>query len=53
MIGAEHGVGAMILQAGNLMRTDRLMAGVVLLSLFGLLVSWLVSRLERRVVRWR
>ncbi len=53
MIGAEHGVGAMILQAGNLMRTDRLMAGVVLLSLFGLGVSWLVSLLERRVARWR
>ncbi|MDX6750824.1 ABC transporter permease [Geminicoccaceae bacterium 1502E] len=53
MIGAEHGVGAMVLQAGNLMRTDRLMAGVVLLSVLGLLVSAVISRLELRLLRWR
>jgi ABC-type nitrate/sulfonate/bicarbonate transport system permease component len=53
MIGAQFGIGAMVLQAGNLMRTDRLMAGVVLLSCLGLVVSFLVSRLEQRLTRWR
>jgi NitT/TauT family transport system permease protein len=53
MIGAEYGIGAFVLQAGNLMQTDQLLSGVVILSLFGLLVGWLISRLERRLLRWR
>lgn len=53
MIGAEHGVGAFILQAGNLMQTDQLVAGVVVLSLLGLTVSFLLGWLERRLLKWR
>jgi ABC-type nitrate/sulfonate/bicarbonate transport system permease component len=53
MIGAEYGIGAFVLQAGNLMQTDQLLAGVVILSAFGLVVGWLISRLERRLLRWR
>jgi ABC-type nitrate/sulfonate/bicarbonate transport system permease component len=53
MIGAEHGVGAFILQAGNLMQTDQLVAGVVVLSLLGLAIGWLLGRLERALLRWR
>lgn len=53
MIGAEHGVGAFILQAGNLMQTDQLVAGVVVLSLLGLAISTLLGRLERALLRWR
>ncbi len=53
MIGAEYGIGAFVLQAGNLMQTDQLLAGVVILSLFGLLVGWLISRLEKRLLHWR
>ena len=53
MIGAEHGVGAFILQAGNLMQTDQLVAGVVVLSLLGLAISFLLGWLERLLLRWR
>ena len=53
MIGAEYGIGAFVLQAGNLMQTDQLLAGVVILSLFGLVVGWLISLLERRLLHWR
>jgi NitT/TauT family transport system permease protein len=42
-----------VLQAGNLMQTDQLLAGVVILSLLGLTVGWLINRLERRLLRWR
>ncbi len=35
MIGAQYGIGAFVLQAGNLMQTDQLMAGVVMLSVAG------------------
>lgn len=53
MIGAEYGIGAFVLQAGNLMQTDQLLAGVVILSLFGLALGWLISVLERRLLHWR
>jgi NitT/TauT family transport system permease protein len=53
MIGAEYGVGAFILATGNLMQTDHLVAGVAILSAFGLLVNWLLSAIEKRVLRWR
>jgi ABC-type nitrate/sulfonate/bicarbonate transport system permease component len=53
MIGAEYGIGAFVLQAGNLMQTDQLLAGVVILSLFGLAVGKLINLLERRLLHWR
>jgi ABC-type nitrate/sulfonate/bicarbonate transport system permease component len=53
MIGAEKGIGAFVLQAGNLMRTDQLLAGVVVLSLFGLAVARAIGALEARLVDWR
>jgi ABC-type nitrate/sulfonate/bicarbonate transport system permease component len=53
MIGAEFGVGAYILMAGNLMATDQLIAGVAILSALGLVVGWLIGRAERFLLRWR
>jgi len=53
MIGAETGLGAFVLEAGNLMQTDRLLAGVVVLSLLGLFIGRAISILERRLLRWR
>jgi len=53
MIGAEYGIGAFVLQAGNLMQTDQLLAGVVVLSLFGLAVGKLINLLETRLLHWR
>jgi NitT/TauT family transport system permease protein len=53
MIGAEFGIGAFVLRAGNLMQTDQLLAGVVILSLFGLAVGKLISLLEARLLHWR
>ncbi|NPV20405.1 ABC transporter permease subunit [Bradyrhizobium aeschynomenes] len=53
MIGAEAGIGTFVLQAGNLMQTDQLMAGILMLSLFGLAVGRLISMLEARLLHWR
>src|SRR5260363_52585 len=53
MIGAETGIGTFVLQAGNLMQTDQLMAGILVLSLFGLAVGRLISLLEARLLHWR
>lgn len=53
MIGAQVGIGAFVLLAGNLMQTDQLIAGVFVLSLLGLAVSRLISAAERWLLRWR
>ena len=53
MIGADRGIGAFVLQAGNLYDTDNLLAGIVVLAGIGLCVSFVLGRLERLWLRWR
>jgi len=53
MIGAQQGIGAFVLTAGSLMQTDQLLAGVVMLSLLGLLIAWGLGMLERAWLKWR
>jgi sulfonate transport system permease protein len=53
MIGANDGIGAFILAAGNLMQTDQLVAGVLVLSLIGLAVAGAIGAAERYLLRWR
>lgn len=53
MIGANRGIGAMVLAAGNLMQSDRLLGGVVVLSLLGLAIAGLLGWIERRLTAWR
>ncbi len=53
MLGAEFGIGAYILQAGSLYDLEALFAGVVILSLLGVGVSYLLGLIERRLLRWR
>ena len=53
MIGAQYGVGAMVLASGNLMQTDRLIAGVLILSALGLTVAFLIGCVEKTVLKWR
>jgi ABC-type nitrate/sulfonate/bicarbonate transport system permease component len=53
MIGADRGIGAFVMQAGNLMQTDQLLAGVAVLSMLGLMIGIALSRLERALLAWR
>ena len=53
MLGAQYGIGAYILEAGSLYDLERLFAGVVILSLLGVLTSGAIGMIERRVLGWR
>jgi len=53
MIGAQYGIGAFLLTAGNLMQSDDLMAGVIILSILGLGIGAALTTLERIFLRWR
>ena len=53
MIAVESGIGFLVLHAGNLMQTTKLMVGIVVLSLLGVLSHWALGRLERLAIPWR
>ena len=59
LVAAEHDRGrrrasaSSMLQSGNLMETTKLMVGIVVLSLLGVLSHWGLAGLERAVIRWR
>jgi len=53
MLGAQTGIGAYILEAGSLYNLERLFVGVSILSVLGVTVSFVIGRLERRLLRWR
>jgi NitT/TauT family transport system permease protein len=53
MIAVESGIGFLVLHAGNLMATTKLMVGIVLLSLLGVLSHWGLGVLERIAIPWR
>jgi ABC-type nitrate/sulfonate/bicarbonate transport system permease component len=53
MIGAQFGIGAFLLTAGNLMQSDDLMAGVVVLSVLGLGFGAVITAIERAFLSWR
>lgn len=53
MLGAQYGVGSYILEAGSLYDLEKLFAGVAMLSAMGLIVSFVIGRIERRFLGWR
>ena len=53
MIAVESGIGFLVLNAGNLMDTTKLMVGIVVQSALGVLSHWGLTRLERLAVPWR
>ncbi len=53
MIGAERGIGAFVLSAGNLYDTDNLLAGIVVLSGLGLTIAWMIGWVEKACFTWR
>lgn len=53
MIAVESGIGFLVLHAGNIMATTKLMVGIVVLSLLGVLSHWGLNRLERVALPWR
>jgi NitT/TauT family transport system permease protein len=53
LYAANAGLGYMIAVAGHTLQTDRLLFGVLLVTLMGVLLAELLRFSERRIVRWR
>ena len=52
-LGSSRGVGYLILQAEGAFDIDTVMAGIVVLTVFALMLDGAVGRLERRLMRWQ
>jgi NitT/TauT family transport system permease protein len=52
-LGSARGVGYLILQAEGTFDINTVMAGIVVLTAFALLLDTLVSRIEKRLMKWQ
>lgn len=53
MIAAQSGIGSMVLHYGNLMITTKLMVGVLVLSMLGLIFNRTLQWLEHKLIPWK
>jgi putative hydroxymethylpyrimidine transport system permease protein len=52
-VGAQQGLGYLMIQSNARLKTDWVFAAIFYLALMGLGLWWLVGKLERRLVAWR
>jgi NitT/TauT family transport system permease protein len=52
MTGVQTGLGAIIMEARQLSRTEIVIAGMVVIGIAGFLSDQFVQRLGRRLLRW-
>jgi NitT/TauT family transport system permease protein len=52
-LGSSRGVGYLILQAEGVFDINTVLAGILVLTVFALLLDVVVSALEKRLLRWR
>ncbi len=53
ILGAQHGLGVLISNAGNNFDTNGVFAGMIIIGAIALIAEWLISLLERRLLAWR
>ena len=51
MVGAQSGLGYMIIDARNNIRADQLLATMIVIGLIGLILDTLLKKLEKVVLR--
>ena len=52
-VASQEGIGYLIKLAGGLLDTPLMMAAITALSLSGLILYWIISKIERRFIYWR
>jgi NitT/TauT family transport system permease protein len=51
-VGADKGLGYLLLLSSGQMQTDIMFADVIILGLLGILMFWIVQWAERRLLPW-
>ena len=53
MVAAQAGLGQLVLNASNFLRTDVVVMGILVIGLFAALFEFGMRRLERALVPWK
>lgn len=53
MLAANAGLGYMILQGRQFARADLIILGIVVIGVIGVLFTWVLGLVEKKVLRWR
>jgi NitT/TauT family transport system permease protein len=53
LVGAQHGVGQLIVDAGNQFQTAKVFAGLIIFAVTGVILSAAVRRAEKHFEAWR
>jgi taurine transport system permease protein len=53
MVAAQHGLGQMVLNASNFLRTDIVIMGIVVIGVIAYLMDLGMRWLERKLVPWK
>ena len=53
MVAAASGIGWMVLDAGNWLRSDVIFAGIIVMGFTGILINAILLAIEKRVVPWK
>lgn len=52
-IGASKGLGWMITYASSFFQISRVMSSIAILLIMGVVVDWIIGKVEKRALRWR
>lgn len=52
MVAAKQGIGWMVLDASNWLKSDVVFAGVIIMGITGILLNYIILILENRIVHW-
>jgi NitT/TauT family transport system permease protein len=52
-LGSSEGVGYLILQAEGTFDVNAVFAGILVLTAFALILDWMVTAVERRLMVWQ
>jgi taurine transport system permease protein len=53
MVAAVSGIGWMVLDASKFLRSDIIFVGIIIMGLTGVLLDWILRRLEHRIIPWK
>jgi len=51
-LGSASGIGYLILQAESVFDINAVLAGILVLTIFALILDWIVSKAEKRLLNW-
>ena len=53
MVAASSGIGWVVLDASNWLRSDIIFAGIIVMGVTGLVFDWILRTLEKKAVPWK